>query len=104
VDYAWPSDIIAIERRLPPGKGHEKWRNIEGKRYYMPGEVCDPIGKNWFFVPGDAPRSDEVLLDILRTSLDRGVNLLLDVPPDTHGLIPDMHVQALNRLRKNAGI
>ena len=104
VDYAWPSDIIAIERRLPPGKGHEKWRNIEGKRYYMPGEVCDPIGKNWFFVPGDTPRSDDVLLDILRSSLDRGVNLLLDVPPDTHGLIPDMHVQALNRLRKNAGI
>jgi alpha-L-fucosidase len=104
VDYAWPSDIIAIERRLPPGKGHEKWRTIEGKRYYMPGEVCDPIGKNWFFVPGDEPRSDEVLLDIFQNSANREVNLLLDVPPDKHGLIPDMHVQALQRLRKAANL
>ncbi len=102
VDYAWPSDIIAIERNLPPGKGHEKWRTIEGKPYYMPGEVCDPIGKNWFFVPGDEPRSDEVLLGILNDCRTRGANLLLDVPPDKHGLIPDMHVQALRRLRQAA--
>ncbi|MDM8004653.1 MAG: alpha-L-fucosidase [Phycisphaerae bacterium] len=104
VDYAWPSDIIAIERRLPPGKGHETWRTIEDRRYYMPGEVCDPIGKDWFFTPDDRPRSDDALLDILQNCLDRGVNLLLDVPPDKHGLIPDMHLQALQRLRANAKI
>ena len=45
VDYAWPSDLIAIERNVPPGEGHAKWRTIEGKEYYMPGEVCDPIDK-----------------------------------------------------------
>jgi len=45
VDYAWPSDLIALGRNVPPGSGHEKWRQIEGKSYYMPGEVCDPIGK-----------------------------------------------------------
>ncbi|MFH1743330.1 MAG: alpha-L-fucosidase [bacterium] len=104
VAYAWPSDLIAIERRVPPGTGHAKWRNIEGKEYYIPGEVCDPIGKNWFFVPGDEPRPDEELLEQFQTCRERGVNLLLNVPPDKHGLIPDMHIQALNRLRKNAGI
>lgn len=104
VDYAWPSDIIAIERRLPPGKGHEKWRTIEGRRCYMPGEVCDPIGRDWFFTPDDKPRPDDALLAILQSCLDRGVNLLLDVPPNKHGLIPDMHVQALQRLRANARI
>ena len=51
VAYAWPSDLIAIERNVPPGTGHRKWREIEGKKYYMPGEVCDPIGKDWFWVP-----------------------------------------------------
>lgn len=50
--YAWPSDLIAIERALPPEYGHKKWRMIEGKRYYMPGEACDPIGKEWFYVEG----------------------------------------------------
>lgn len=104
VEYAWPSDIIAIERSLPPGAGHQKWREIEGKEYYMPGEICDPIGKEWFYVEGDAPRPDESLLEQYRAARERGVNLLLDVPPDKHGLIPDSHVQALMRLRKNANI
>ena len=102
VDYAWPSDLIAIERRLPPESGHQKWRAIEGQEYYVPGEVCDTIGKNWFYVEGDRPRSDGELLKIYRASRERGTNLLLDVPPDKHGLIPDYHVQALMRLRKNA--
>jgi len=104
VDYAWPSDLIAIERRLPPKSGHRKWRVIEGKEYYLPGEVCDTIGKDWFYVEGDKPRSDETLLSIYRACCQRGVNLLLDVPPDKHGLIPDYHIRALERLRKNAGI
>jgi len=104
IDYAWPSDIIAIERSLPPDKGYQKWRMIEGKEYYMPGEVCDPIGKDWFWVDGDVPRPDETLAEQYRACRAHGVNLLLDVPPDRRGIIPDHYVQALNRLRKNAGI
>lgn len=104
VDYAWPSDLIAIERRLPPGTGHKKLRMIEGKEYYIPAEICEPIGKNWFFFEGDMPKKDDDLSGLLLTVKERGVNLLLDVPPDKHGLIPDNFVQALMRLRKNAGI
>ncbi len=103
VDYAWPSDLIAIERRLPPGAGHKAWRTIEGKEYYMPGEVCDPIGKEWFWVEGDTPRPDADLLKQLKDCKARGVNLLLDVGPDRHGLIPDYYAEALARLAKGAG-
>lgn len=104
VEYAWPSDIIAIERSLPSAGGYNKVREIEGKNYYMPGEVCDPIGKDWFFVPGDLPRADKSLADQFRACRAQGVNLLLDVPPDTTGQIPQEAVQALTRLRKNVGI
>ncbi len=104
VSYAWPSDLVAIERGVPPEVGYPKYRTIEGKEYYLPGEVCDPIGENWFFVPGDKPRPDEELLNILQSCRNRGVNLLLDVPPDKHGLIPEETVQALLRLRKNAAL
>ena len=104
VAYAWPSDLIALERNLPPGGGYQKWREIEGKRYYMPGEVCDPIGKEWFWVAGDKPRSDEALLKQFEACRAGGVNFLLDVPPDQHGLIPEETVAALMRLRKNANI
>jgi len=102
--YAWPSDLIALERNLPPPAGHVKWREIEGKRYYLPGEVCDTIGKEWFYVEGDHPRPDGELLTILAESRKRGANLLLDVPPNRHGLIPDEHRDALMRLRKNANL
>ena len=70
----------------------------------MPGESCDPIGKDWFWVAGDKPRSDEALLKQFNTCRTGGANLLLDVPPDRHGLIPDETVAALMRLRKNANI
>lgn len=104
IEYAWPSDLIAIERSLPPEGGHQGWRTIEGKEYYLPGEICDPIGKEWFHIKGDQPRATEELLRILHASRKRGVNLLLNVPPDQHGLIPDKYIHALQELRKAAGI
>ncbi len=104
VDYAWPADLIAIERRLPPETGHRKWRTIEGKEYYMPAELCDPIGKNWFWVSGDNPRPDNELAEQFTTCRERGANVLLNVPPDKDGLIPEVHVKALNRLRKNVNL
>lgn len=102
VEMAWPADLIAIERFLPNSHtGHVKWRQIEGKSYYLPGEVCDPIGKEWFFTEEDRPRSDAELLGMYLVSVSRGANLLLDVGPDKHGLIPKQCIDALGRLRKN---
>jgi alpha-L-fucosidase len=102
VETAWPADLIAIERFLPNSHtGHVKWRKIDGKDYYMPGEVCDPIGKEWFYQEDDVPRSDAELLGMYLTSVSRGTNLLLDVGPDKHGLIPKKMIDALMRLRKN---
>jgi alpha-L-fucosidase len=100
-ELSWPSDIIAIERRLPPEKGHQKWREIEGKSYYMPGEVCDPIGKNWYWMPDDPPRPDEQLREQYLACRQRGVSLLLSVPPDQRGIVPDELVQALKKLSKH---
>ncbi|MCK4789274.1 MAG: alpha-L-fucosidase, partial [Desulfobacteraceae bacterium] len=102
--YAFPSDLLAIERGMPPESGYQKWRTIEGKEYYMPGEVCDPIGRHWYYRPPASPRPDRQLLEQYLACRRRGVNLLLDVPPDKHGLVPDEYVQALMRLQKNARI
>jgi alpha-L-fucosidase len=98
----WPTDLIAIERWLPNSQyGHRPWRTVEGKRYYLPGEVCDPIGKEWFYVETDQPRSDAELLGMYLVCRSRGTNLLLDVPPNRDGVIPARFVDALARLRKN---
>lgn len=102
--YSWPSDIVSIERALPTEYGHKKWRVIEDKKYYMPGEVCDPIGKEWFYVEGDSPRPDDELLKQYLTIRERGANFLLDVPPNKQGIIPEKYVKALLNLKRNAGI
>ncbi len=38
----------------------------------MNGEVCDPIGREWFFTEADQPRSDEALLGMYLISISRG--------------------------------
>jgi len=102
INTAWPTDVITIERFLPNSvTGHVKWREIEKKRYYMPAEVCDPIGKEWFYKENDVPRSDAELLGMYLICRSRGANLLLDVPPDKHGLIHQKYIDALQRLRRN---
>jgi alpha-L-fucosidase len=98
----WPSDLVAIERFLPNShNAHNPWRTIEGKKVYLPGEVCDPIGREWFWVEGDKLRSDAELLGMYLVTRSRGASLLLDVPPDRRGVIPAGSVQALARLRDN---
>jgi len=102
VPYAWPTEVIVIERFLPNSQtGHVKWREIEGKRYYLPAETCDPIGKEWFFTEADQPRSDGELLGMYLTATNRGSNFVLNIGPDKHGLIQEKYARALQRLRKN---
>jgi alpha-L-fucosidase len=118
----WPTDLMAIERWLPSSnRGYKPWHRIShGMRliddgtavqtrrepeppqdYYIPAEVCDPIGYDWFFHPRDSLRSDLELLGMRLVCRERRANLLLDVPPDKSGRIPQATVDALMRLRQN---
>jgi len=63
--------------------------------------VCDPIGREWFFKEGDDARSDIELLGMFAVCRARGTNLLLNVPPDSSGRIPDSYASSLERLRGN---
>ncbi len=97
---AFPTDAMTIERNLPLGK-HDPWFELEGERHYVPAEVCQTLGQEWFWVEGDAPRSDAELLGMYLVTRSRGANLLLDVAPDRRGVIPEESVAALMRLRNN---
>jgi alpha-L-fucosidase len=106
-EYAWPTDIMAIERYLPASNhGYRPWFSIAQTRddvrdYYIPAEVCDPVGYEWFFDERDTLRSDRELLGMRLICRERKANLLLDVPPDRHGVIPENTVKALSRLAEN---
>lgn len=102
VEYAWPADIMAIERWLPNSAApFDPWRSIEGKDIYLPAEVCDPAGREWFFKEDDEPRSDLELLGMFAICRSRGTNLLLNVPPDSSGRISNAYESALERLGVN---
>jgi len=102
VNDTWPTDIVTIEKTIPSSiTGYNKWKQIEGDNYYLPGEVCDTISKEWFYVENDTVKSDNELLGLYLLATSRGTNLLLDVPPDRHGVITKEHVNALLRLRAN---
>jgi alpha-L-fucosidase len=84
----FPADITNGERTLPPVNGHQPVREIDGKKYYIPMEVCQTINQNWFWLPGDVTKSVRTLYHWYSESIRRGANLLLDVPPDPSGRIP----------------
>ncbi len=106
-NYTWPTDVMTIERWLPSSnRGYNPWHRVgesvgSTRDFYIAGEVCDPIGNEWFFVENDRSRSDNDLLGMRLLCQARNANLLLDVPPDKHGVIPSMFVEALMRLRRN---
>jgi alpha-L-fucosidase len=56
---------------------------------YLPPECDVSIRRGWFWHPDDEPKSLEHLLAIYYRSVGLGANLLLNLPPDDRGLIPD---------------
>ncbi|MFW0775747.1 alpha-L-fucosidase [Paenarthrobacter nitroguajacolicus] len=57
--------------------------------HYLPPECDVSIRRGWFWHPDDEAKSVEHLLAIYYQSVGMGANLLLSLPPDTRGLIPD---------------
>ena len=95
----WPTDLFYGERVYPSPPRYNPVREFNGKSYYVPKEVCDTIGKNWFWVPNDPPKDVRALYKMYTESVGRGANLLLDVPPDKSGRIPQDFVDALMKLK-----
>lgn len=69
--------------------------------FWYPSEVDVSIRPGWFYHPyQDAQvRSLENLVDIYYTSVGRNSVLLLNIPPDTRGLIHEVDAQRLKDLR-----
>ncbi|MGA2176463.1 MAG: discoidin domain-containing protein [Verrucomicrobiota bacterium] len=68
--------------------------------WWYPAEVNVTILANgqWFWSPNKHPRSLSQLVDIYYSSAGRNGNLILNLSPDTRGLIPDDQVEALSRM------
>ncbi len=67
-------------------------------RDWAPPEVDVSIRPGWFYHPAEDARVKPLdrLVEIYEQSVGRGANLLLNVPPDRRGLIPDVDAQRLH--------
>ncbi|MGW9414942.1 alpha-L-fucosidase [Arthrobacter cupressi] len=59
---------------------------------YLPPECDVSIRRGWFWHEDQEPKTLEHLLAIYYRSVGLGANLLLNLPPDTRGLIPEEDV------------
>lgn len=66
---------------------------------YLPPECDVSIRTGWFWHADQEPKSLEHLLSIHDRSIGLGANLLLNLPPDRRGLIPESDVQRCCELR-----
>lgn len=70
-----------------------------GEPVYLPPECDVSIRRGWFWAEDDQPKSLEHLLGIYYRSVGLGAGLLLNLPPDNRGLIPDEDVARLEEFR-----
>lgn len=77
------------------GEGHENGN------YWVPAEVDVSIRPGWFWHRNQDSlvRSPENLMDLYYSSVGRNSNLLLNVPPDTRGLLNEKDVASLIAFR-----
>jgi alpha-L-fucosidase len=97
---AWPTDVLTTELwPIQPG-WFEPEQTWQGKTYRLGYEHCDVIGKKWFWFEDDLPRPVSELAKLYQGVHAAGGNLLLSVPPDRTGRIPEYHVKALMELKE----
>jgi alpha-L-fucosidase len=67
---------------------------------WWPAECDVSIHDGWFYHPDQAPKSVDELIDIYFGSVGRNSVLLLNVPPDTDGLLASADVARLREFRE----
>jgi alpha-L-fucosidase len=114
----FPTDVMDGELCLPPAKGHNPLRTVEGKQYYLPfdynlvsqsrvgGYDYDPLGPSSWFTYGEGrnfkpshPLPAEAVANQIRLGWKRGAdNVLLATAPDYTGRMRAEDVEQLRRI------
>jgi alpha-L-fucosidase len=109
--YGRTTEWSVIPLPVPPGEF--RWpdmtaRDLGSRAKLVPGSCLwwYPTETNvtildrgqWFWGPGKKPRSVSQLVDIYYSSIGRNGNFILNLSPDTRGLVPDDQLGALSRM------
>jgi alpha-L-fucosidase len=89
--FTWPDMTdgdLGSREKLKPGS----------YLWWYPAEVNTPILHGWFWAKGKEVKPASELIDYFYRSVGRNGNMLLNLSPDTRGLIPDDQLQALDAM------
>lgn len=90
-DFNWPdmtAQDLGSRSVLAPGS----WL------WWYPAEADVPILNGWFWNPSKTPKAAGELVDIYYRSVGRNANLLLNLSPDSRGLVPDNQLEPLRSM------
>ncbi|KAH8893691.1 alpha-L-fucosidase 1 [Thozetella sp. PMI_491] len=76
-------------------EGDQLQTGVRDGLYWAPSEADARIRDGWFFHASESPKTASALMSMYMQSVGRSVSLLLDVPPDTSGLIVKQDVDKL---------
>ncbi len=114
----FPTDVVDGELVPPPAAGHNPFRTVDGKTYYLPfdynlvsqarpgGIAYDPLGPSCWFTYGEGknftpshPFPAQTLAKQIRLGWSRGAaNVLLATAPDHSGRMRPEDVEQLRQL------
>jgi alpha-L-fucosidase len=105
-DPCWATYTPQTNDGSEPGPGQSDYsRSPEGTRngeFWIPAECDVSIRPGWFYHASQDTmvKSPEMLLDLYYMSVGRGASLLLNIPPDQRGRIPDKDAAVLKQFRE----
>lgn len=94
----WPTEILNSEVSVIKTP-FQLQQVYQGKTYELGYESCHSLVGGWFWEPGQSPKSASNITGLFNSVRAANGNLLLNVPPDQTGRIPDASVKRLNEIR-----
>jgi alpha-L-fucosidase len=100
-DIRWPGNEQGLAPyplwyELQLGEGRANWLPSQAEGWFIP-EAIVHTRQHWFWAPDSdgTLKTQAEMLDIYHQSIGRGANLLINLTPDTNGLVPDAEVAML---------
>ncbi|MBC8142109.1 MAG: alpha-L-fucosidase [Armatimonadetes bacterium] len=94
-------DFVMDGKRYVPETKND-WATPDDETVHLPLEYCTSLNPDWFHIGGKhfIHPSVATIAGWRTTARANGANLLLNVGPDRHGRIPEVHREYLNAARK----
>ena len=98
-NVTWPTDILNSEV-TPIREPFQTQQTVQGRTYELGYEHCVSMVDKWFWKKDETLKSVAELVDIYQQTRRLNGNLLLNVPPDNTGRIPQATITRLMELRQ----